>query len=83
MTASSDKTARVWDVFPDAKALAARAKTDIPRCLTQSQRKAFLLPPEPPTWCVEMEKWPYDTAEWKQWLADKGAGKNPPLPATP
>jgi hypothetical protein len=30
-----------------------------------------------------MEKWPYNTTEWKQWLADKRAGKNPLLPATP
>jgi hypothetical protein len=28
-----------------------------------------------------MEKWPYDTPAWKQWLDDKRAGKNPPLPA--
>jgi hypothetical protein len=30
-----------------------------------------------------MAKWPYDIVEWKQWLADKRAGKNPPLPPTP
>jgi hypothetical protein len=28
-----------------------------------------------------MAKWPYDTPEWKQWLTDKRAGKNAPLPA--
>jgi hypothetical protein len=27
-----------------------------------------------------MEKLTYDTSEWKQWLADKRANKNPPLP---
>jgi len=26
-----------------------------------------------------MEKWPYQTAAWKRWLADRRAGKNPPL----
>jgi hypothetical protein len=41
------------------------------------QRKAFFLPPEPPKWCIELEKWPYNTAPWKLWLADKSAGKNP------
>jgi hypothetical protein len=28
-----------------------------------------------------MEKWPYNTPEWKLWLVDKRAGKHPPLPA--
>ena len=83
VTASDDKTARIWDVFPDTQALVSHAKAAVPRCLTPAQRKAFFLPPEPPAWCIEMEKWPYDTPEWKQWLADKRAGKNPPLPAAP
>jgi WD40 repeat protein len=76
-----DGTARVWDVFPDTEALVSAAKAAVPRCLTLAQRKAFFLPPEPPAWCIEMEKWPYNTAEWKQWLVDVRAGKNPPLPA--
>ena len=80
VTASNDFTARIWDIFPDAQVLASRAKAEIPRCLTLEQRKAFYLRPEPPAWCVEMEKWPYNTPEWKQWLADVRAGKNPPLP---
>jgi dipeptidyl aminopeptidase/acylaminoacyl peptidase len=82
VTASWDKTALIW-VFPDIKGLVSAAKVVIPRCLTPAQRKTFFLPPEPPAWCIEMEKWPYDTAEWKQWLADKRANKNPPLPAAP
>jgi hypothetical protein len=28
-----------------------------------------------------MQKWPYDAPAWVQWLADKRAGKNSPLPA--
>jgi hypothetical protein len=51
--------------------------------VTQAQRKQFFQPPEPPAWCIEMEKWPYHTAEWKQWLADTRAGKTVPLPNTP
>jgi hypothetical protein len=42
---------------------------------------AFSCPPEPPPWCIELEKWPYHTDEWKQWLSDTRAGKNSPLPA--
>ena len=83
VTASQDGTARLWAVFHDTQALVSAAKTAIPRCLRLEERKTFFLPPEPPAWCIEMEKWPYATPTWKQWLADKRAGKNPPMPAAP
>jgi WD40 repeat protein len=82
VTASADKTARLWDVFANTQELVSHAKAAVPRCLTPPQRKAFFLPPEPPLWCIELEKWPYNTDEWKQWLSDTRAGKNPSLPAT-
>jgi WD40 repeat protein len=80
VTASADKTARLWDISANTQDLISEAKAVAPRCLTQEQRKAFFLPPQPPAWCIEMDKWPYDTPEWKQWLADVRAGKKP-LPA--
>ena len=80
VTASQDKTARLWDVFPDTQTLESHARAIVPRCLTLDQRKAFSLPPEPPGWCIEMGKWPYNAPEWKQWLADVRAGKRPLLP---
>jgi WD40 repeat protein len=80
VTASDDKTARVWEVFPNTQSLVSAAKAAIPRCLTLAQRKAFFLSPEPPAWCIEKGKWPYDTPKWEKWLADKRAGKNPPVP---
>jgi WD40 repeat protein len=83
-TASLDKTARVWEIFAQNSArvdLIMPAKDAIPRCLTTDQRQQFFLPREPPSWCIELEKWPYHTKEWKQWLSDTRAGKNPPLPA--
>jgi hypothetical protein len=58
----------------------SRARAIIPRCLPSAQRKAFFLAPEPPAWCIAMAKRPYDTAQWKQWLADKRVGKKPQLP---
>jgi hypothetical protein len=70
-------------VFPDAQALVSAVKATVPRCLTRAQRKAFFLLPEPPAWCIEMEKWPFNTPQWKQWLADARAGKEPPLPTAP
>jgi hypothetical protein len=41
---------------------------------------AMTFDPTPPVWCIEMEKWPYNTVEWKRWLADFREGKNPQLP---
>jgi hypothetical protein len=42
---------------------------------------SYFLPAEPPAWCIEMAKWPYQTAAWKARLFDESAGKNPPLQA--
>ena len=81
VTASEDKAARLWDVPASTSELVEQAKASIPRCLTKEDRKAFFLPLEPPAWCIEMEKWPYETATWKQWLADTRAGKGPQLPS--
>jgi hypothetical protein len=76
VTASADKTARLWEIFANTQELVSHAKAAIPRCLTAAQRNEFFLPPKPPLWCIEQEKWPYDTDEWKQCLGDTRAGKN-------
>ena len=65
LTASRDKTARIWDVFRMDGDLIDRAKQTIRRCLTGDQRKKVFLDPEPPYWCIETAKWPYDTNDWK------------------
>jgi WD40 repeat protein len=83
VTASRDKTARLWKIFANTQELITQAKVTVPRCLTVAQRRAFFLPSRPPPWCIEGDKWPYNTVEWKQWLGDIRAGKNPPLPSAP
>jgi hypothetical protein len=65
------------------QALVDDTKRVIPRCLTRARREAAFLEPEPPEWCIELEKWPYHTPEWKQWLSETRAGRNPPLPFAP
>jgi len=52
----------------------------VPRCPIRDERAALLLDPAPPDWCIEREKWPYHTGAWKQWLAERRSGKQPPLP---
>jgi WD40 repeat protein len=56
VTASADKTARLWDIKADPSNLVSRARANIPRCLTPLQRKAYFLRPEPPVWCIGMGK---------------------------
>jgi WD40 repeat protein len=82
-TASSDKTARIWEIFPTTQSLIESGKQAAPRCLTREQRKKAFLDPEPPAWCIELAKWPYDTQDWKDWLSFQRADANPPLPDAP
>ena len=83
VTASRDRTARVWEIFANTQDMVTRAKAVVPRCLPPTQLTNFSLPPEPPLWCVEKGKWPYQTDAWKNWLREKRAGGSPPLPPTP
>jgi WD40 repeat protein len=83
VTASADKTVRLWEIFANTQELMSCAKAVTPRCLTAAQRNMFGLPPEPRPWCIELEKWPYHTHAWKQWLSDTRAGKSTPLPTAP
>jgi WD40 repeat protein len=83
-----DKTLRVseirlLDIPPNDVPRIAEAKRKVPRCLTPQQLEGNFLPKEPPTWCIEMAKWPYDTDEWRQWLAQKRSGENPGMPDGP
>ncbi len=80
VTASEDGTAHLWQVPPTREELMNDAAKIVPRCLTREQREKAFLDPEPPAWCIEMEKWPYQTQDWKDWLKYKRANLNPPLP---
>ena len=44
VTASFDKTARLWEIFADTQEFVSHAKAAVPRCLTAAQRNAFFLP---------------------------------------
>ena len=83
LTASYDKTARIWRIFLKTQALVDDAKKKIPRCLTREQRARAFLDPEPPLWCVERDRWPNSTPDWKEWLKSRRENANPPLPNTP
>jgi hypothetical protein len=72
LTASGDTTARLCEASLDPQALIDRVKAEVPRCLTAEQRERLFLMPEPPPWCVDMHKWPYDrTTVAKPWETDQ------------
>jgi hypothetical protein len=78
---STDGTARLWRTFSSStQALIDSAKATLPRCLTPAQRTSANLDLTPPPWCIAREKWPYNSTAWKDWLAQRQTGKNPPLP---
>jgi WD40 repeat protein len=83
VTASDDKTVWLLRIFTATDEIVAVAKAASPRCLTTEQRHQFFLPAEPPAWCIEQEKWPYDRPAWKQWLSDSRTDKGLPLPPAP
>jgi WD40 repeat protein len=81
--ASGERTARIWRVYPATQDLVDHVKAVVPRCLTRAQREEAFLDSAPLAWCIEMEKWPYHTQIWKDWLKYKRANANPPLADTP
>jgi hypothetical protein len=77
---ASQKNATAWPLPWSTQEYVDRVKAMLPRCLTIDERKAAGLEEEPPVWCIEMAKWPYDSADWQQWLEGRKAGKEAPLP---
>jgi WD40 repeat protein len=70
---------RTWRLFPNVAALLAYARDTVASCLSGDRRRSLGLQPEPPNWCIEGSKWPYDTDKWKAWLGYRRAGLKPPL----
>jgi WD40 repeat protein len=79
-TRNSDNVVRIWRVFKSTAELVDQAKADVPRCLTPDEREKASLEREPPDWCVEQQKWPYNDESWTQWLVDRNAGRNSKMP---
>ena len=82
LMAASANTARIWRLFASNQQEIDEGKGLVSRCLSGNERRAAFLDPEPPAWCIETEKWPYQTQDWKDWLQFQRANANPPLPGT-
>jgi hypothetical protein len=79
---AAGNTARIWRLFETNQEEIEEARRFASRCLAGKERQAAFLDPEPPSWCVEMEKWPYQTQYWKDWLRFRRDNADPPLPGT-
>jgi predicted NACHT family NTPase len=80
LTGSGDKTARMWKVFKSGQDLIDTVRTELPRCLTLTQREAFHLGTAPPRWCYERNLWPF--ADHGQPYAGGGIPPYGPPPAS-
>jgi WD40 repeat protein len=83
VTASADRTARLWRVFASTQDLVNAAKDHIRGCLTPARRKQYFLPEVPPLWCIERRLDPYDSDDWQDWLAARKAGRDAAMPRLP
>ena len=83
LLAASGNIARIWRLFESNQEEIDEGKRLVSRCLSGKERQAAFLDPEPPMWCIEMEKWPYATQDWKDWLPFKRANADPPFPDAP
>jgi hypothetical protein len=72
---------RTWRLLSTNEAATQYAKSIIPECLSPQSRKDLGVQPEPPPWCIEMEKRPYGSNAWKRWLKEKMTGNISPSPA--
>lgn len=71
---------RVWRVFHSIDELKSYARDTAPECLSPEDRRIRGLDSEPPRWCIELSKYPFDSPEWREWLHAKDAGRIQPLP---
>ena len=79
-TIASERNGTVWTMTWSHKSYVDLVKAILPRCLSVEERRVLLGDPEPPDWCIELRKPPFDTARWKQWLADRTAGRHTAMP---
>jgi WD40 repeat protein len=62
---TSGTTARIWHLFESTQEQVDEGKRVVPRCLLPDEREKAFLEREPPQWCIDMEKWPYQ--DWQTW----------------
>jgi WD40 repeat protein len=72
---------RIWRMFRSIDELRDFARATVPECLWPETRNELGLDDAPPRWCIELAKPPYDTPQWRQWLADKDAGREAAMPS--
>lgn len=79
-TITVDGQDHVFRSRPDE--VAAISRSSVSRCLTRSEREELKLAPQPPSWCITMRKPPYDSQDWRDWLAAVVSGQSTLMPKT-
>jgi WD40 repeat protein len=68
---------KTWRLLPTVADASAYAKSIVPECLPPQSRHDLGLEAEPPRWCIEMQKPPYNTPQWHDWLVKRDSGNVP------
>jgi WD40 repeat protein len=82
LKSEDDGSVGIWHLFASTDALIDEGRKAARHCLTREEREQFFLDSEPPVWCIEMGRWPYQDTSWQEWLKYKRSNLDPPLPST-
>jgi Tol biopolymer transport system component len=66
MTSSGDGSIRLWPLPSSDAELVEMARRQVSHCLSPALRKKYYLGEKPPSWCVEMKKYPYNSRKWRE-----------------
>ena len=82
LKSEDDGSVGIWHLFASTDALIDEGRKAARHCLAREEREQFFLDSEPPIWCIEMGRWPYQHTSWQEWLKYKRSNLDPPLPST-
>ena len=74
------KVAYRWNTYGSLSEAIAATKDEVSGCLPKNERALYYLDDDPPDWCIEMNKPPYNGSGWKAWLSHKRQGQRVAFP---
>jgi tetratricopeptide (TPR) repeat protein len=82
VTASDVDTLRVAEIPLRSGERLNDLRAALPRCLRPNERTELNLAPDPPDWCLAMDKWPNAGRAWRIWQQHRNDKTKPPQPGT-
>jgi WD40 repeat protein/tetratricopeptide (TPR) repeat protein len=80
VTASDVDTLRVAEIPLHSGDRLNDLRAALPRCLRSNERTELNLAPDPPDWCLAMNKWPNAGRAWRIWQQHRNDATKPPQP---